>query len=428
MEIESLVSEVLATIKPKDELYKTIDSMAIITKEIYNVALSISIEHYKESGNVYNYYSLYSAFRENNLDLYRKLQARTSNGVIKGVATNMIAFAHQVDDFQLHPSKYSGEPGLPKPLGKDARYPIEFTCYQVYYRDGKIHFPKSTGIPPIKTRIQFENLNTYDRRDISSPLRLVRIVPKYKEYKIELVYRKVFNIPENNFKNIAAIDLGIDNFATVVVWGNKNARPLIINGKGIKSYNKNFNSRIAKMKSNVMKYNNASTSDAIKRLYDKRNNKYKHFYHEVSKRIVEYLIENEVKYLIIGRRQGWKQRPKLGRNINQTFSEIAHYQFILKLEYKAREAGIEVYEVSEEFTSGTSYIDGETATKENYERSRRVSRGLFLTNAGIKVNADVNAAYQILNKACGYKLKFDPRVMGKSNFIPFVYNSDTFKE
>ena len=36
--------------------------------------------------------------------------------------------------------------------------------------------------------------------------------------------------------------------------------------------------------------------------------------------------------------------------------------------------------------------------KANYKKSRRVKRGLFISNNGIKINADVNGAYQIIKK------------------------------
>ena len=36
--------------------------------------------------------------------------------------------------------------------------------------------------------------------------------------------------------------------------------------------------------------------------------------------------------------------------------------------------------------------------KENYDKSRRIKRGLFKSNKGILINADVNGAYQIIKK------------------------------
>ncbi|MCR5249953.1 MAG: hypothetical protein K6E50_05040, partial [Lachnospiraceae bacterium] len=51
---------------------------------------------------------------------------------------------------------------------------------------------------------------------------------------------------------------------------------------------------------------------------------------------------------------------------------------------------------------GTSYLDGETPDKAFYDVSRRIKRGLFKSNRGVLINADVNAAYQII-KAGGFK-------------------------
>ena len=52
----------------------------------------------------------------------------------------------------------------------------------------------------------------------------------------------------------------------------------------------------------------------------------------------------------------------------------------------------------ESYTSGTSFLDGEAPTKDRYDKSRRVHRGLFQANDGRKINADVNGAYQIMRK------------------------------
>lgn len=44
------------------------------------------------------------------------------------------------------------------------------------------------------------------------------------------------------------------------------------------------------------------------------------------------------------------------------------------------------------------FIDGEQPVKKNYDKSRRVHRGLFVTKKGEKINADVNGSYQIMKK------------------------------
>ena len=61
--------------------------------------------------------------------------------------------------------------------------------------------------------------------------------------------------------------------------------------------------------------------------------------------------------------------------------------------------GIRVILTEESYTSGTSFLDGESPIKENYNKFRRVHRGLFKSNKGKLINADLNGAYQIMKKA-----------------------------
>jgi len=68
------------------------------------------------------------------------------------------------------------------------------------------------------------------------------------------------------------------------------------------------------------------------------------------------------------------------------------------IEYKAMLAGIKVIKVNESYTSGTSFLDNERPIKSKYNKSRRKYRGLFISNEGIKINADINAAMQIIRK------------------------------
>ena len=68
------------------------------------------------------------------------------------------------------------------------------------------------------------------------------------------------------------------------------------------------------------------------------------------------------------------------------------------IEYKANLVGITVKVVNEAYTSGTSYLDGESPTVNYYNKKRRKTRGCFVSNTGEIINADVNGAYQIIKK------------------------------
>ena len=116
-------------------------------------------------------------------------------------------------------------------------------------------------------------------------------------------------------------------------------------------------------------------------------------------------LQHNISKIVIGNNKGWKQDISLGKHTNQTFVSIPFSKLIQMLTYKAQQAGIDVIVVEESYTSGTSYIDNETPVKDNYNKSRRKYRGLFVSNKGIAINADVNGAYQILKKryAISYK-------------------------
>ena len=130
----------------------------------------------------------------------------------------------------------------------------------------------------------------------------------------------------------------------------------------------------------------------------KRNNKVEDYIHKASRFVVDYCRNNEINIIIIGNNKNWKQNSNMNKKVNQNFISIPYCSFINKVQYKAEEFGIQVIITEEGYTSGTSFLDDELPIKENYNKSRRKYRGLFISNKGIKINADVNGSYQIIKK------------------------------
>lgn len=69
-----------------------------------------------------------------------------------------------------------------------------------------------------------------------------------------------------------------------------------------------------------------------------------------------------------------------------------------QLKYKCENVGINYIEQEESYTSGTSFLDEENPIKENYNKNRRIQRGLFKSNSGLLINSDVNGSFQIMKK------------------------------
>lgn len=103
--------------------------------------------------------------------------------------------------------------------------------------------------------------------------------------------------------------------------------------------------------------------------------------------------------LVIGYNPKWKQRVNIGRVNNQKFVSIPHAMLLEMLTYKAELAGIQVVLQEESYTSKCSFLDREFPEKREVYAGKRIQRGLFQAADGNLINADVNAAYNIITKA-----------------------------
>ena len=266
---------------------------------------------------------------------------------------------------------------------------LVLTNQQVKQKGNQLRLPKSFGgftvTPRCVTLPNFEKLNQ------------VRIVPRNQVFCVEIVY-SIF-VDDTVFRDngrIMSIDLGLDNLATVVT--NTGLQPMLINGKGLKSINQYYNKQNAHYQRIAKQMNGKNYTNRLHQLTRKRNFKIEDALHKISRFIVGVALENDITTIVIGNNKNWKQSISLSRRTNQSFVTIPHQKLIEQIVYKAQLQGIRVIRTEESYTSGTSFLDGESPVKEFYDKKRRIYRGLFRSNQGVFVNADVNAGYQIMKK------------------------------
>jgi len=162
--------------------------------------------------------------------------------------------------------------------------------------------------------------------------------------------------------------------------------------------NKYYNKQISHYREIAKRVNKLDYTERMNRLTMKRNNKMDDFMHKASKFMVDYALGINCNTIMIGNNKDWKRESKMSKNVNQSFVGIPHQRLIEMIQYKGGNVGINLIVTEESYTSGTSFLDHEWPIKENYNQSRRKYRGLFISNKGIKINADVNGAYQIMKK------------------------------
>lgn len=315
---------------------------------------------------------------------YKDLMSQASQCTLQVLDRNWKSFFVAIKDWKQNPHKYLGMPKLPKYKKKNGRFTWFLKNNQAYIKDNKLYF---------KMKI-FEKYGF--PTNVKGRLISIRFVPKGNVYVMEIVYEKeIEDIKETNGRMLG-IDLGINNFVTMV--NNIGDTPIIINGRGIKSYNQYWNKNKSKKISDLYKRNELYWCDKLDTLTQKRENKINNFMHHASRFIVNYCRFNNINTIVIGKNDRWKQRVHLGNKTNQQFVYIPYNKLIHMIKYKAEEYQIQVIETNESYTSGTSFLDNELPIKENYNKSRRIKRGLFKSNNGTLINSDVNGAFQIVKK------------------------------
>jgi putative transposase len=385
-------------IKEGHALYPICNDLTFKAKNLYNAGLyqirQSIFERNKcqeeEKLSVLSWVDLVSQFRTEKQDDMLALPSKVSTNILKNLGSSINSYYQLLKCFHDKSNlSITSKPQLPKYLHKtEGRYVVEFTNQTFSKKRGDsgelILCPK--------------DLNLTIPTNVENP-KCVRIVPKLGAFIIEVVY-EVKGVPFKHTGNYAAIDLGVDNVASVVFSNGIN--PLVVKGSKIKSINQGYNRLIAKAQSKLPK--NQRTSKNIHRLWRNRELKLQTELHKITSFLSLYFDEMSIEKVFIGKNVGWKQKVSLGKKMNQTFVSIPFNTFISQLTYKCKLRGIEVIEQEESYTSKASFVDkdelpvyGELKTQPNFS-GKRISRGLYKTKYGFLLNADINGSYNILVK------------------------------
>jgi putative transposase len=379
--------------------YKEIDHLSFLSKNLYNkgnyiirqefIKTSKEVEKGKRKNAKWiRYHELQKMLQNSNDPDYTALPRKVSQQVLKQLDNNWKSFFQSIKEWKNNPSKFKKKPSLPKyKHKKKGRNILTYTIQsisKVQLKDGIVKLSQAN----IQIKTKQKNIKQ------------ARIVPlPCKTYKIEVVYEKEIEKKDVDKNKIASVDIGVDSLAAVTS-NVKEFKPLIINGRPLKSINQYYNKRKAELLSKLMRQDeNKRTSNKIEKLTLKRNNKIEDYMHKASRMLVDKLVELDIGTLIIGKNNGWKTGINIGDRNNQNFTLIPHDKFIKMLEYKCKLVGIDVILQDESHTSKCSLLDLEPIEHKDEYDGRRISRSLFKSKDGIIINADINGSGNIMRKA-----------------------------
>jgi len=203
---------------------------------------------------------------------------------------------------------------------------------------------------------------------------------------------------------IAGVDLGIINLATVAF---QSGESILYSGRGVLSSDRYHQKRAAKCKPSNWRPGKADCkpSKRAKRYLQKAGNIRRLAVHNLTRHIIGQCTEHKVNELVIGDLRHIRDNKNWGKSGNQRLHAWPFAEIVRQLEYKGKEAGIKVTKVNERNTSKTCHVCGTIGTR------RR--RGLLVChNCGVTINADVNGAFNILNKVSPAPVRAGVGVVG----------------
>lgn len=325
---------------------------------------------------------------------YYALPGQVNQQVIKNLFRNWKSYFKAISDYRVHPEKYEAMPKIPK-YKKHKKHMITLSNQVCVLKSSHLKFPKTK-----------HTLNVGKYLSHKGSLKEVRVLPKPDYIVLELVFLVIFDSETLPLENVASIDLGVNNLVTMV--NNLGESPIIVKGTVVKSINQYYNKTRGKLYSELRKGKKVKegsfTSKGLRKLDTKRYAKIKDYFHKTSHQIVKKCLTMECGILVIGMNKDFKKNVTFRKAEKQNFIHMPFGMLINMLKYKAEEVGIKVIIIEESYTSKASFLDGDDIPVygnkvERKFSGRRISRGMYRSREKMMINADVNAAFNIMRKA-----------------------------
>ena len=369
-----------------DERFDLIKNLCHFSKNLYNASLYDVRQYYFETKSYRTWQSQAPIFTKNKNPDYYALQSHLAQQVLMQVGRQFIGFFNNKSNKKKRIPKYKDKNG----------YNVVTVPQRAISR--KIDVDETKQIYTYTLCKESYNLKI---KSTQPNVKMVKFV--YDEDNNLIKCFKIYEVEHPKLKKdnsrYFSIDPGLNNI--VSIYNNIGIRPLLYNGRPIKSINQYYNKANAKLRSELPR--NVKSSKRLKQLSFKRSNKIDHEMHKISTHIINEAVKNNISKIIIGNNVGWKNEINIGRRNNQNFVHIPHTKLFNQLLYKGLLNGIEVIFTEESYTSKASFFDKDElpvyGENDNYKFSgKRITRGLYKDSKGNLWNADLNGGGNIMRK------------------------------
>ena len=394
------------------EYIPTLHNLCYHAARMYNAGLYNLRQHFFNTQNYLNYYDNYHIAKNN--ENYSILYSSTSQQILRLVDRDMNSFFKLLTLKKC--GKYSEKVKLPRYKDKNALAMYIIQAQGLRLINGKLRHGLTTNYRKLYGD-QFKYIELTLPKNIDyKTIKEVRIIPLYNgvEYNVEIVYNKEIQ-PKSTAEGVLSIDPGLSNLLTCVSYSNsKPMTSFIIDGGYIKSVNYYYNKQKARLQSMYELTNVSGSTKRMRRLSNGRKNRINNYFNNVVKYLTDYCMTNGIGTIVMGYNEYQKQECNMGKVNNQNYVMIPMHNLRSKLASKCELLGIDLIFQEESYTSKACSLSLDvipTYSKDNNVEyvfsGKRIKRGLYKSNEGICINADVNGSINIYRKYLTGKSKAD---------------------
>lgn len=337
---------------------------------------------------------------------YWGIQSNSVQAIRRTLFSETKSFFKALEQWKKTPEKFTGRPKFPKYSGSTEKRIIEIYQVPKVDKDGfwtipmNVEFRKRFG--SIKIRMPKNLLN--------QKISYIEIKPKQKgrffevHYTYEVYVAQMKKQPTTTI-NALSCDLGVDRLLSCAT--NK-GDTFLIDGKKLKSINQYFNKAISNLQQKNIEngISKRIVTNKIAELWNNREAQINGYFSQAVGLLFKKMKEFNIDTIVIGYNAGWKQECDMGKRNNQQFVQIPFQKLISAIENKCLKEGILFKRQEESYTSKASFLDRDSMpvwSKDNkthhHFSGKRVTRGLYQSQAGRYIHADINGALNTLRKS-----------------------------
>ena len=277
------------------------------------------------------------------------------------------------------------------------RYPYRFKRYQtIVWKRSAIRWTEAGRLSLSNGRHAPALVLPISPEYVGADIRKVELIWRVDHYELCLTLDTGMKNPIlKESGQQAGVDLGEVNICAVATEAGNS---LVVSGRALRSVKRLRNKRHAALSSLIARCKpgskrrrklQKSKRRASARLYRQQRD----LLHKASRQVVEFCQTNNVRSIAVGDVRDIQDGAALGRMTNQKVSQWPHGQFVRYMSYKARQYGMWVEQVPEDYSTRTCSCCGEVMES--------APRGRIYTcpGCGAVTHRDVNGASNICSRA-----------------------------